>query len=194
IETELQSEIADLMPPDQLAEAITFFESPAGVALVELELVARAAISDDDVESLARAEWAARADSDDPQVALIRSFAEVNGLLERNTTATMTARYHFMRGLNEGAGRPVSDDEILAQIWAREPQIRADTEGWLMGYLLLAYGPSKLDDLRAYVAFSKSPPGQALNAALFDGFDVAYGRISYGLGLVTGQASMQQDL
>ncbi|WP_428925282.1 hypothetical protein [Marinibacterium sp. SX1] len=177
-----------------LGAAVAFFDSPAGRALVELELVARAAISDPDIEAIARGEWAARRDESGEPIASLRRFAEVNDLVERNTTSTMTARFQFLRGLAAGAGQPADDGEILSRVWAQEGAIRADTEGWLMGYLLLAYGPADPADLDAYVAFSETPAGQAVNAALFEGFEVTYGRISHGLGLVAGRATQAQDL
>ncbi len=46
----------------------------------------------------------------------------------------------------------------------------------------MAYQPVPLDDLQAYVTFSASDAGQALNAALFDAFGVMAGDISYALG------------
>lgn len=194
IEAEMRQSLAAGMTGDEMARATAFFDSPPGRALTELELVARSAMSDDDIEAIARSEWQARRDEDSDEIRLLRQFAEVNGLIDRNTTSTMTARYQFLRGLGEGQGQPVDDDEILFRVWSAEESIRAETEDWLMGYLLMAYGPADLDDLRDYVAFSETPAGQAVNTALFDGFAVVYGRISHDLGLVAGQAAMAQDL
>ena len=193
IRAELTGAFGALSAKD-LEAAVAFFDRPAGRALVELELVARAAISDPDIEAIARGEWAARQDESGEPIASLRRFAEVNDLVERNTTSTMTARFQFLRGLAAGADQPADDGEILSRVWAQEGAIRADTEGWLMGYLLLAYGPAEPADLDAYVAFSETPAGQAVNAALFEGFEVTYGRISHGLGLVAGRATQAQDL
>lgn len=192
--TELQAALAASMSTEELAEAAAFFDSADGAALVELELVARSAIADPEVEAIARSEWAARQGDDDPEIRLLEQFAEVNGLVERNTTTTMTARYHFLLGVAEGAGRSVDEGHVLSEVWADEARIRTETEAWLMGYLLLAYGPAGERALQAYVDFSATAAGQAVNAALFDGFETAYGRISRGLGLVAGRASMAQDL
>ncbi|MBB93863.1 MAG: hypothetical protein CML68_04560 [Rhodobacteraceae bacterium] len=194
IQQELRLALAEGLSPEDIAASVDFFDSPAGQALVELELVARSAMVDEDIEEIVRAEWAARRDEDSTQVRLIRRFAQVNDLVERNVTATLTARYHYLRGLAEGAGNPYDDAQILSRVWSDEPAIREDTEGWLMGYLLLAYGPADPGHLQAYVDFSRTPAGQAVNVALFEGFDVTYGRISYGLGLVTGRATLAQDL
>ena len=190
----MEAVLAADLGPDDLDAATAFFESAAGQALVELELQARAAIANSDVEAAARAHWAERQDETGEEIRNLKRFAEVNGLVDRNTTSTMTARYHFMRGLADGTGQRADEGEILAGIWRREAEIRADTEGWLMGYLLLAYGPAEPEDLEAYVAFSETPAGAAVNAALFDGFAVAYERISYGLGLVAGRSAAAQEL
>lgn len=194
IAADMRKALADGLSDAQLKEATAFFDSPPGRALVMLELIARSAISDADIEAGARARWAARANEDSKEIRLIKRFAEVNALVERNTASTMTARYQFLRGLGDGSGNPVDEDQILAQVWGGAEMIRAETEDWVMGYLLLAYGPADPADLRAYVDFSATDAGQAVNAALFDGFGVAYGRISYGLGLVSGRAALAQDL
>ncbi len=191
---EMERALGEALDTAELDAATIFFESAAGQSLVQLELQARAAIADEDIEPAARSRWAERQDETSDEITHLKRFAEVNGLLDRNTTSSMTARYHFLRGLAEGAGRRADDAEILSRIWTREAEIRTDTEGWLMGYLLLAYGPAEPRDLAAYVAFSETPAGAAVNAALFDGFAVAYERISYGLGLVAGRAAAAQDL
>lgn len=191
---EMEDALTAGLDPAELDAATDFFRSTAGQALVQLELQARAAIANEDVEAAARGHWAERQAETSDEIVHLKRFAEVNGLLDRNTTSTMTARYHFLLGLADGADRRADEAEILSRIWSREAEIRTDTEGWLMGYLLLAYGPADPGDLAAYVAFSETPAGAAVNAALFDGFGVAYERISYGLGLVAGRAAAAQDL
>ncbi|MGR3802322.1 hypothetical protein [Marinibacterium profundimaris] len=194
IRAEMQAALAAGMERDAQIRAMNFFDAPRGKSLVRMELDARAAISDPDVEAIARSDWAMRQDDSDQTIQLLKRFAEVNSLVERNTASTMTARYHFLCGLAVGAGGIPDEDAILSQVWSRQDMIRADTENWLMGYLMMAYAPADDADLKAYVAFSETPAGQAMNAALFDGFEAAYARISYGLGLIAGQATLGQEL
>jgi len=49
-------------------------------------------------------------------------------------------------------------------------------------------------DLQAYIAFSKTGPGQALNAALFAGYDAVFGHVSRALGLSMAQIMRAQTL
>ena len=67
-------------------------------------------------------------------------------------------------------------------MWSQQEEIRQDTLGWLNAYLLMSYQPVPLDALEQYLDYAASPEGRALNAALFDGFEVVYSDISYGLG------------
>jgi hypothetical protein len=76
----------------------------------------------------------------------------------------------------------MNDDEMIAEVWAQEEEIRSDTDEWLMGYLLMAYQPLSDEELSAYIAFSRTDAGQALNRGLFDGFNAMYTDISYALG------------
>lgn len=169
---------------DEAVDAsLAFFQSKTGTEIIGLENAARAAMTDTEVEEIARQtyrEMAQAGDSD--RLALISRFIEVNDLVDRNVTGALTSNYQFYQGLNDGAAFDLSEEEMIAEVWLQEEDIREDTIEWLFGYLIMAYQPLSEQDLEAYVVFSQTEAGQALNAGLFSGFDDMYVDISYALG------------
>ncbi len=162
--------------------ALAFFGSETGARIVVLENAARRAMSDPAVEQAARDISVSLAGSDDPLVRLVSLYIEENDLLERNVSGAMGSNFQFFKGLSDGRYLVQTEEDILAAVWSQEEDIRSDTEEWLNAFLLMAYEPLPLDSLQAYVDYSASDAGQALNAALFDGLDAVYSDISYALG------------
>ena len=69
----------------------------------------------------------------------------------------------------------MSDEDILADVWAQEAEIREDTSQWLYAFLTLTYQPLSEEELRAYVDFFSTPEGLRLNNAIFAAFDDMFG-------------------
>ena len=165
---------------------MAFFGSELGQRIVTLELEARRALLDDEVEAAARGSALAMRANDeaDERVTLLDAFIDVNDLVEQNVVGAMNANYAFFSGLVDGEGfpEPMSESDILADVWSQEPQIRADTIDWVQGYLALAYQPLSDDELAQYVDFSRTIEGQVLNQAIFGAFDEMYSGISHALG------------
>lgn len=186
--------LAEGLSEAQVAEVTAFFDTPRGRRILTLETDARRAMIDDDIEQVARQTYEDLRGSDDPRLALISEFIEVNDLLERNVAGALSSDYRFTRGMVEGGALAMSDGDILSEVWEREDEVREDTASWLYGFLLLAYGPLSDDDLADYIAFSETPAGQALNAALFDGFESYFADISFMLGFSVALAMQGSDL
>jgi hypothetical protein len=176
------------------AAVVAFFDTEQGQEILTYEIAARAAMADQDVEDVARQIYAEKAATPDPRLTAITRFVEVNDLMERNVAGALSSNYHFYSGLVDGGAYEMSEDDILADVWEQEDDIREETEGWLFGYLLMAYQPLGDDVLDAYVTFSQSDEGKVLNAALFDAFDTMYNDISYALGRAAAQAMSGSDL
>lgn len=198
----MEARFADLfaaaLPADHdlRAQALDFFASDRGKRLVTLENEARRAMLDDDIDAAARAHALSCREGDDPRIALIARFISVNDYIESNVAGGLNANFAFYLGLRD-SGTPAFDlpeSEMIANVWAQEEVIRADTEDWLYAYLLMAYQPVLDDDLRAYIAFSETPAGQAVNRALFSAFDTLFNAISRSLGEEAGRVLSQQDL
>ncbi len=173
---------------------LDFFASDQGRRIVSLELSAREALLDPDVEAAAE-EAAARMETDAPaRRALIETFVETNDLIELNVMGAMNASVAYYRGLNDAGRMDVPESQILSDVWAQEGDLRAETTTWIYAYLGMAYEPLSDDDLTAYTEMSQSPAGRALNRALFEGFDDVFNEISYLLGGATVRFGQSEEL
>jgi hypothetical protein len=173
-----------------------FFASDRGRLIVSSELAARETLSDEDAEEAARAAWALMPEEDPERARLIEAFVSANDLVEQNVEAALNANLGFLQGLQEGGAfpEPMSEADMLAQVWSSEGEVRAETVDWLGAHLALAYEPLSDADLGAYVAFSESEGGQALNRALFAGFDAMYEGVGVELGRAAAERMTSLDL
>jgi len=190
----LEDVLASDMTDGQIDEALAFFDSDRGQSILTFENAARAAMSDDDIEDAARAAYADLRAEGDARLDQIDAFVEANDLLDRNVAGALSSQYQFFRGLADGGAFTLSEEEILADIYGQEPEIRADTEEWLLAFLLMAYQPLDQDVMEAYIAFYETDGGKACNAALFEVFEMMYRDISFGLGLAAARAMSGSDL
>ena len=125
---------------------------------------------------------------------LVEEYISTNGLIENNVAASMSQQHRFFLGLSDGGYNDRSEAEILDEVWQMRDPITAETRDWLYGYLVLAYIGLPQNDLDAYLAFSRSEAGQALNAALFDGFGSVFRDVSYGLGRAVALNAARDEL
>jgi hypothetical protein len=173
-------------PQTEIDAMVDFFASDLGARVVDLELSARAALADPAVQDLADLALEDARAAEAPELAEIARFIAANDLIERNVMGAMNANVAFMRGLSDGGGVPGAADEgeaaMLADIWAQEEALRAESEAWVWSFLNLAYDPLGTDEIAAYVAFSETAAGARLNAALFAAFDALFEMLSYELG------------
>lgn len=179
---------ADIQP------LLEFYEDGNGGQIARLELEARRAISADEVEDAARQAFGALREDGGARLALLEEFAEVNKLIDRNVAGALNANLAFFRGLGSGETFEMPEDQILTDVWSREPEIREDTEGWVFGYMTFAYEPLSDDQLQSYVEIAGTDAGRAMNRALFAGFDALFQQISYDVGAAAAQFSQGDDL
>lgn len=182
------------MTDRQIQETIAFFDTDRAQRILTLENTAREAMADPDIEAVTRETFHELKGTGDSRLAAIKRFIEVNDLIERNVAGSLNSSYDFLRGLNDGGANDMSEEAIIADVWSQESETRTDTEIWVYGFLLLAYQPLSDDTLEEYIDFSAGPTGQALNAALFDGFNQMYRDISYGLGILVAKSATASDL
>jgi len=188
---------AELEPSGDGVDAmLEFFTSDLGSKVIGLELSARRAMLDEDIDTAAKLMLGELMAGEDPRIDQLRRFVEANDLLEENVVGGLNATYAFYMGLVDGGapGFDIGQDAILADVWAQEPGIREDLEEWLYSYLALAYRPLGDEDLAAYVAFSETHEGRALNSALFAAFHAMFAEISGELGREAGRILRGQDI
>ncbi len=182
----------DAMQGVDLEPLIAFYKSEKGRRVVDLELTARRAFLSPGVEESARAAWRKNADAGAHREA-ISAFIEVNDLIERNVVGAMNSNYWFLRALAV-ANPDLSEAQIISEVWAEEESLRADTSEWMHAFLTMAYAPLNAQEMQANLALWQTPPGRALNNALFISFDRMFERISRDLGAVAVQMILQREL
>ncbi|WP_218629824.1 DUF2059 domain-containing protein [Sedimentimonas flavescens] len=188
-----------------LAEGLAQADQPAIEAwlasdlaqrMIGLEISARRALLDPSVEDAAL--WAAEeADAKgDPRLAAVRGIIEAGDLIEPNVMGGLNANLSFYRAMAEGGAFPyeVTETDMLADVAAQEPEIRADVTHWIEGYLFMAYSPLSLEEMTQIAEFSASKPGQDLMRAQFEAFDVVYEESSAALGAALARRLIGQEL
>jgi hypothetical protein len=192
----MTEELAQRLTPTEVDTLMQFFDGELGRRIVRLEVSARRALLDDAVEEASIAALEEMRADDDPRLELLTEFIEVNELVEMNVVGALNSNYAFYQGLDAGGAfdGSLTESEMLADVWRQEEEIRAETEEWVYSYLGMAYRPLDDDEIAAYTALSRTPEGQALNAALFGAFEVLFNAISRDLGLAAAQMMAGEDI
>lgn len=182
--------------PETIAGMVEFFSSDLGQRVVELEIEARRAFLDDATEEAAKVAWQELQAGGGPRLDALERFIGVNDLVESNVSGALNANLAFYRGMDKGGafGGEMTEDQMLSDVWAQEPEVRQSTTEWVYSYLHLAYGPLSDEDLAAYTAFSESEAGQRANRALFAAFDQVFTPISTALGVAVARQLQGQDI
>lgn len=176
------------------APLLDFFESQTGQQIVSLELSARNAMREDEIEDAARASFLDLEGTDSAPLAAITDFVETNDLIEANLVGALNANYMFYLGLVDGGALDMSEADILTEVWSAEEETRADTREWVFAFLLMAYRPLEDGVVEDYTELSRTEAGRALNRALFAGFNKMYDDISYALGMAVARQMQVQEL
>lgn len=192
----VRADLTDLSADMDLAPMIAFFETDLGGEIADLEVSARRAMLDDDVEDAAKEAAALALMDETPRAGQIETFVEANALIEQNVVGALNSNYAFYMGLVDGGGFPqdLTEEQILTNVWSQEAEIRANTNEWMYSFLMLAYTPLSDDDLDSYIAFSKTDAGQDLNQLLFGAFDPLFLDISRELGLASSRYMQGAEL
>jgi hypothetical protein len=193
---EIRTSLADELAQTDLDPLIDFFASETGRRIVSLELSARRALLDPEVEAASIERLEEMEADEDPRLDLVERFVEANDLVDANVVGALNSNYAFYTGLADGNAfaYEMTEEQMLADVWGQEPEVRDETRQWLLSYLVMAYAPLPDAALEDYIAVSETAEGQALNAALFAAFDVAFTRISRELGLAAAQFIAGQDI
>lgn len=175
---------------------LDFFTSDTGQEIIALEVSARRALLDDAIDTAAKDSAAIALADDTARAQLVEDFVATNDLIDTNVIGAMNANYAFYAGLQDGGAfdRSLTEDQILADVYDQEPEIRRNTGEWVYAFLMLAYQPLADDDLQAYIAFSETKPGQDLNTAMFTAFDKMFVAISRDLGRASAEYMVGQDI
>ena len=196
LQLEAEHAMEEALDVSYLNALCDFYKSEDMQTVVDLEITARRAFLDSDVEDRARSTWLSGRALTQHEDSILQ-FVEVNDLIERNVMGALNSNYAFLRALTDAHpvdGEKLTEQEILFEVWSQEVEIRRDTSEWLFAFLTTAYDPVSQDVLDAYVAFSETEAGHALNHAMFEALDKVYIRLSADLGRAVGEFGAQQDL
>jgi hypothetical protein len=185
------------LAPDQVDPLLGFFDTEEGRRIVDVELSARRALLEPGVKEASEEVLSDRRRARDPRLKQIRRFIEVNELLETNIAGALNANFAFLKGMQSVGGRdmvPGGDADLIAQVTSQEDEVRESTELWLYSYLLLAYQPLSDAEMDAYIEFSGSPAGVALNKALLAAFDKMFVEVSRQTGEAAAKVLMSKDI
>lgn len=178
-----------------MAALLDFFESDRGQQIVALEVSARRAFIDPQMEELARDLFKDAPTSDATLHEQVVAFIEVNDLVAQNVDGAFRSNVSFAMGAHDaGAFADLNLDQLVSRMWQGEEDARAQIGSWLYGFLMTAYRPLDEEDLNAYLALSTTDAGQQLNSAIIGAFDALFTDISFDLGHAAGRFAAQQDL
>ena len=183
LETELRAVVKENLDPDVAAQALLFFDSELGRNIVDLEVQARQAMLNPELEAAA---LRAGVDAADDIVHMI----ELRDLITRNTDTAVAAQDAFFAGLIASGAGPDTAPNTESQRAA----IERSTEEWLRGYYALAQSPLSADDRAIYSAFWDTEVGEALDEVLYTGFGASYTALSFALGQAAGRLAPQNEL
>ena len=192
----MQAGVERVLEGQDPAPITAFFSTDLGARIISLELSAREAFMDEEIEAMAE-EYSQTLPANDPaRHALLQEFIDANDLIESNVIGGLNSNLAFFQGLAEGGmlDPDLTQDELLRQIYAQEPEIRADTTIWLDAFLAMAYRPLSDDDMALYLDFSKTAHGQLMNKVVFEAFDEMFADISRGLGLAVASFGATEEL
>lgn len=196
MEAEVMADLAAAVEGTDVAAMVAFYAAEPGRTFAALEVSAREAMLDEDVEQAAKEAAAVALVDEEPRLDLLRRYAEAIDLFESNVAGALNASFAYYRGLLEGGAvdEGVTAEDILLDVMASEPQVRADTTEWIYSFLLMAYAPASDEDLEALIAFAGTEAGRDLNAALFRTFDALFEDVSQRLGLAAARVLTTQDI
>lgn len=185
----LDRALADV-PARLIDAALDFYATSLGGRLIGLETSARQVMLDPDAEAEARARFDDAVSQEVPRASQILRLIDAADLIAANVAGGLNASLAFSKGFAEAGGypMPMTEAEILSEIWAQEDDIHTDTRDWMQAYLYLAYSPLSDVELERYIVFAGSSEGKALTRVLFAGFDALYRQTSHDMGIaVAGQ-------
>ncbi|MEM0936589.1 MAG: DUF2059 domain-containing protein [Pseudomonadota bacterium] len=189
-------EMAGDFDEGEIDPLLDFFTSELGRRIVRLEVSAREALLEASVEEASEAALADMRANEDPRLDVLQGFVEANDLIESNVVGALNSNWAFYQGLDAGGAFDgvLTEEEMLADVWGQEEDIRTDTTEWVFSYLALAYQPLSDEEIGAYTGLSMTPAGATLNASLFAAFDTMFTMISRDLGLAAATFMAGEDI
>ncbi|WP_294621485.1 DUF2059 domain-containing protein [uncultured Roseovarius sp.] len=184
---------AALTEPEMQA-VIDFYGSDLGAEIVALEISARRAFLEPEIEEQARARYSEDHPDDSRLRGQVEQMIAESDLVERNVSGAMNSTMMFYRGMMDGGELEMTQSDMLADLWSQEEAFRSDSENWLGAFLMMAYDPLSAEDLERFLAFWREDAGRVFNSAMFKSFDRMYEELSYLMGQAVAQHMQSEKL
>lgn len=178
----------------EVGALVAFFDTELGEEIISLEISAREAFLSEETERAAIDAYEMARSDETELYGQVETIIADSDLVEYNVMGAMNANLMFYRGLADGGAIELGEADMLADVWAQEADIRAESEAWLGSFLMMAYRPLKSEDLEAYAEVYRTPEGRALNSAVFTAYDRMYDEISYLLGQAVAEHMRSEEL
>jgi hypothetical protein len=185
----LEAIYTESMTETQRDSVALFFESDLGQRIIDLELSAREAMIDAEVEAAVKERVAG---SGVPP--LVQQLIDESRLVERNTEDSLGIVKEFFLGIRSAGQDELTPGQIDAIVEESRAEVEADTREWLGAFLTLSYSPLSDDELSTYLEFWRTDAGRAFDEALFAAFRQIIGENSFAVGQLVGRLQLSQDI
>jgi hypothetical protein len=194
MEAVITQEFEAALEGQEVGPLVEFFTTELGQEIVTLELSAREAFLNEETELAASDAYETARDEETMLYSQVETIISESDLVEYNVMGAMNANLMFYRGLADGGAIQSGEEDMLADVWAQESDIRAESEAWLGSFLMLAYRPLEAHDLEAYAELYRTREGRVLNTAIFQAYDRMHDEISYLLGQAVAEHMRSEEL
>ncbi|MEL7164088.1 MAG: hypothetical protein AAGL96_01340 [Pseudomonadota bacterium] len=178
----MRAGVRDRIDITTAARALTFVGSEMGQRIARLEVEARQAMSNEDVEAAA---LVAAERADDAVVSMI----ELRNLSERNADISFNAQVAFWAGIAATA-----PDFDVPDMEAQRDRITSRSRQWVTGYYMLVASALEEDDLATYTAFWDTEVGETWDGAVSEALQEMYTELSFATGQAVGRLLPQNEL
>tara|TARA_B100000674_G_scaffold8406_1_gene6489 strand:- start:1112 stop:1990 length:879 start_codon:yes stop_codon:yes gene_type:complete len=175
-------------------EILLFYQLPIGKLASELEVSARVAISETEIEEMAKTELKEAKALNNRRLDDIGSVIKTLELVEQNLIGAYAAQFAFMNELSKLGVLELTRQEMIDIITNDEEKLKGEILEWLMAFSHMAYAPMSDEEFSVYNDFSKSDLGIVLNKALFSAYNEMAKDQSQRLANILGEFMKSEDL
>ena len=194
MEKDFKRLLTENLSTSEANEILLFYRLPIGKLASELEVSARVAISETEIEEMAKTMLKEAKAIKNTRLNEIESVIKILELVEQNLIGAYAAQFAFMYELSKLGVLELSRQEMIDIITNDEEKLKGEILEWLMAFSHMAYAPMSDEEFRVYNDFSKSDLGILLNKALFSVYNEMAKDQSQSLANILGEFMKSEEL
>ena len=194
MEKDFKRLLTENLSTSEANEILLFYRLPIGKLASELEVSARVAISETEIEEMAKTKLKEAKALKNTRLDEIESVIKILELVEQNLIGAYAAQFAFMYELSKLGVLDLSRQEMIDIITNDEEKLKGEILEWLMAFSHMAYAPMSDEEFRVYNDFSKSDLGILLNKALFSVYNEMAKDQSQSLANILGEFMKSEEL